>query len=241
MSQVTIDRVRCIETAPAGIRLVIVKIETNQPGLYGLGCATFTQRPKTVVEAVEHYLDPFLRGRNVDEIEDIYWSSQMSSYWRNGPVLNNALSGVDMALWDIKGKQAGMPVYELLGGKCRMSASTYVHASGAEPAEVCRRRLAHSSSKAIATSACKSKCLAKQLMARPAICKSIERSMVPLSPHNVFEPADYVRLAPSDCSRYARRELGDEIELLHDVHERVPPPLAIELGKIARTVSFVLL
>ena len=136
---VRIRKIRCILTAPAGIRLVIVKVETTEPELYGLGCATFTQRPLAVVEAVEQYLDPFLRHRDVDEIEDIFWAARMSSYWRNGPVLNNALSGVDMALWDIKGKRAGMPVYDLLGGKCRRSADVYVHASGSDVPQVLDR------------------------------------------------------------------------------------------------------
>src|SRR5438270_9323638 len=136
MPPITIRDVRTILTAPAGIRLVVVKVETSEPGLYGLGCATFTQRPLAVVSAVRDYLEPFLLGRDPDDIEDIYQAAYVSSYWRSGPVLNNALSGVDQALWDIKGKRAGMPVYQLMGGKCRKAAPLYAHATGRDFAEV---------------------------------------------------------------------------------------------------------
>ena len=100
MSDLQIRDVRVILTEPDNIRLVIVKIETTEPELYGIGCATFTQRPTAVVSAVNDYLRPFLIGKNPADIEDIWQSSYVSSYWRNGPVLNNALSGVDQALWE---------------------------------------------------------------------------------------------------------------------------------------------
>src|SRR6476659_7131315 len=133
---VKIRDITTILTAPNRIRLVVVKVDTTEPGLVGWGCATFTQRALVVQTALEQYLKPFLVGRSVDEIEDIWQSSYVSSYWRNGPVLFNAMSGVDMALWDIKGKRAGMPVYELLGGKCRFAADCYFHASGNSFTEV---------------------------------------------------------------------------------------------------------
>lgn len=130
MSNITIRDIRAIATAPNGVDLVVVKVETTEPGLYGLGCATFTQRWQAVVTALEVNLKPVLIGRNVEDIEDIWESAIGSSYWRRGPVLNNAISGVDEALWDIKGKMAGMPVYQLLGGRCRKGATVYRHAHG---------------------------------------------------------------------------------------------------------------
>src|SRR5665213_457011 len=127
-----IKDISVIECQPEGSRLTVVKITTDQDGLYGYGCATFTQRADLVKPAVELYLKPLLLGKPVDRIEDTWQMAYDSSYWKNGPVLNNAVSGVDMALWDIKGKMASMPVYELLGGKVREAADLYGHAEGAE-------------------------------------------------------------------------------------------------------------
>ena len=99
MSELEIRDVRAIITHPPGARtLTVVKVETDEPELYGLGCASFCTRPTAVAAAVDDYLNPFLTGKDPGDIEDIWQSCCMSSYWRNGPVLNNALSGVDQAL-----------------------------------------------------------------------------------------------------------------------------------------------
>ena len=83
---VKIKSVKAIATAPQGSNLIVVKVETTEPGLYGLGCATFTQRAFAVVTAINSYLNDFCTGRDVDQIEDMWHAAYVSSYWRNGPV-----------------------------------------------------------------------------------------------------------------------------------------------------------
>ena len=222
-----IKDVSVIPTEPAGVRLVVVKIMTDQDGLYGYGCATFTQRAELVVDAVDKYLKPFLIGRPTDAIEDLWEAMYNSSYWRNGPVLNNAISGVDQALWDIKGRQAGMPVYELLGGKCRRGAMIYSHASGREITETIDQahKIMSQGIKAVRLQ------VGVPGMAAYGAAQSGARPPAGAEPHDdVFEPLPYVRRT-LELFEAGRKQLGPEIELLHDAHERLPPRLAVQFAK----------
>jgi mannonate dehydratase len=221
-----IKDVSVITTAPAGVRLVVVKVTTDQDGLYGYGCATFTQRADLVVDAVNRYLKPLVLGRPADAIEDLWSAMYNSSYWRNGPVLNNAISGIDQALWDIKGRQAGMPVYELLGGKCRRGAMIYRHAAGREIAETIdqARKLMAGGAKAVRIQV---GIPGNAAYGAPGSPGSTEQA-APEDP--TFDPYAYVRRT-LQLFEAARKELGAEIHLLHDVHERVPPRLAVEFAK----------
>jgi mannonate dehydratase len=224
----TIKDISVIETAPGGVRLTVVKITTDQPGLYGYGCATFTQRADLVKPAVERYLKPLLVGKPADRIEDTWQMAYFSSYWKNGPCLNNAMSGVDQALWDIKGRQAGMPVYQLLGGKCREAVDAYGHASGNE----------------IQQTIDSAKNYISQGFRHVRVQVGVPgmegygaggagtTPMVGLRPGPVFEPAYYIRRAMK-LFEECRKQLPEDIELLHDVHERVSCNQAVQFCKDA--------
>jgi mannonate dehydratase len=215
-----IKDVSVIATQPAGARLTVVKVVTDQDGLYGYGCATFTQRADLVNLAVEKYLKPLLIGKPADRIEDTWQMCYDSSYWRNGPVLNNAISGVDEALWDIKGRQAGMPVYDLWGGKCREAAQMFANAGGATPKDVVEN--------------------VRQAMARGYKHVRVSAgvrggggradSTQGLHEGPVFDRGPALRRM-LDVFAECRKDLGFEVELMHDMHERYEPRQAIQFVK----------
>ena len=225
MPDPTIRDVRAILTSPGEgniqKRLIVVKVETTEPELYGLGCATFTQRHSPVRCVVDEFLKPLLVGRDPRRIQDIWQTVHVNAYWRSGPVMNNALSGVDMALWDIKGKLAGMPVYDLLGGKCREGAAAYRHADGAEPKQVEDnvRKFMQQGYRHIRV----------QMggyggKARPSA--ALESALT----GPVYDPDAYAR-SVLVVFEHVRETIGFEVELLHDVHERLAPIEAVRLAK----------
>jgi mannonate dehydratase len=217
----TIEDVQIVLTQPGNARLGVVKVLTSEDGLHGVGCATFTQRIHAVAAAVERHLKPFLIGRDVSRIEEIWQMSMVNGYWRNGPVLNNAISGVDQALWDIKGKQAGMPVYDLLGGKSREGAHVYVHASGPSPAAVAEQALAFAG--------------AGFRFVRIQHGLYGESTAADVRPRGAldgayFDPRRYQR-DTLQMIEHVREAVGPDVELLHDVHERLAPSDAVRFAK----------
>lgn len=227
---VTIRNIKTILTAPRGVDLAVVKVETSEPGLYGLGCATFTQRYRAVASAVEDYLKPLLEGRCVEEIEDIWQTAMGSSYWRNGPVLNNAVSGVDEALWDIKGKMANMPLYNLLGGKCRTGVAYYRHVFGRDMEEAVEgvRRYVEQGCRYIR---CQLGLYGGTLRDETGRLAGPGKNAPENSPFGVYyDPARYCRETVELFQRL-RQEFGWEVEFLHDVHERLTPIEAISFAK----------
>ena len=225
MKEITIRDVKVFVTAPHDINLVVVKVETSEPELYGLGCATFTWRYKAVVTAIEEYLAPMLKGRSVHNIEDLWQTMMGSSYWRNGPVLNNAISGVDEALWDIKGKLANMPLYSLFGGKCREGAAVYRHADG-NCVEAVEERIQEFMEQGFRYVRCHMGTYGGnfdgtiQTMVRP--------ENAPQGAY--YSPKTYMQSVVKLFDRI-RTDIGWDLEIMHDIHERLSLADTLSLTK----------
>ena len=219
-----ITNIKVLVTCP-GRNYVLVKIETDE-GLYGWGDATLNGRELAVASALEDHIAPLLIGRDPDRIEDTWQMLFRGTYWRGGPVLMTALAGIDLALWDIKGKRAGLPVYSLLGGRTREGALAYAHCGGEsfdDVAESIQNRMAQGF---------------KVLRAQCAIpgnigtygmgVKGTVRKDMPFVEQ--WEPSPYLRTIPR-MFEHLRKTLGEEVELLHDVHERLNPVQAARLAR----------
>lgn len=217
--------VRAIVTAPEELPLVVVRVDTSDPGLYGLGCATFTQRYGAVAAAVDQHVGPLVVGRHPADIEDITRLVHYSSYWRGGPVLNNALSGVDQALWDIAGKRAGLPVYELLGGRSRAAVEVYTHAAGTDIAEAldeAEARIAEGYRHI------------RLQVGGPGLGTygaPGTRGGYPRAAHPDGWSVDQYLTTTPRLFAAARERFGDELSLMHDVHSRLTPKQAVVLAR----------
>jgi mannonate dehydratase len=229
---VKITNVKVIVTCP-GRNYVLLKIETDE-GIYGVGDATLNGRELAVATLLEEHLAPLLVGRDPDRIEDTWQYIFRGTYWRGGPVMLTALAGIDVALWDIKGKRAGLPVYSLLGGKCRDGVLCYTHAGGQDFEEVEEnvRAFMEQGFKVI-----------RVQVAIPGMRGTYGthrgdrrgRANVmavggALPPVEMFEPRPYLQTIPR-LFEHLRSRLGWEVELCHDTHERLTPVEAAQLAK----------
>ena len=210
-----------------GRNFVTLKLETED-GVYGLGDATLNGRELAVASYLRDHVLPLLEGRDARRIEDIWQFLYKGAYWRRGPVTMSAIAAVDTALWDIKGKMLGSPVYQLLGGASRDAVMVYGHASGATIE---------------ATVAAAGGFIAQGYKAVRAQCAvpGLER-VYGVAAGRAYEPAERGPLPETVWSseRYLetvaplferlRREFGSEPHLLHDVHHRLRPIEAARLG-----------
>jgi mannonate dehydratase len=221
-----IKEVRCIRTRRNGSWL-IVKVITDQPGLYGIGSASDHYHNETVATAIERCIAPLLIGREAGNIEDNWQAVYTSGYWRNGSILNTALGGVDMALWDIKGKEAGMPVYQLLGGPCRTAVPCYAHAGGTDLAalEDDIRRYIEEGYRVI-------RCQLGPYGGGGFIDAAKAGRPRNAWPQNrAFDDEAYLENIPK-MFEYLRSKLGFGPKLTHDVHEHLRPQNAVTLSKL---------
>lgn len=221
---VKIKDIRTICTAPEGINLVTVKVETKQPGLYGLGCATFAYRHLTVQHLIENYLKPLLVGRDAENISELWQLMHQNGYWRNGPIENNAISGIDMALWDIKGKLAGMPLYQLFGGKVREGIPVYRHVDGKDIEEICEN-IQRFQEMGITHLRC-------QCGGYGGETYGCTPKSAPMGAHPgvYLDSRKYMRDTVK-LFEQIRNRIGYDMELVHDVHERIAPIEAVKLAK----------
>jgi mannonate dehydratase len=221
-----ITAIRCLRTRATGT-WVIVKVETDQPGLYGIGSASDHYRAGTIIAAIEQWMAPLLIGREVGHIEDNWQATLTSAYWRNDSIGNTALAGIDMALWDIKGKEAGLPVYQLLGGACRAAVPCYAHASGEtlDELEADIRRYVEEGYPVI------------RCQLGPYGGGGFQTAAEAPRPKNAWAQTrafDDERYIDSILRMFdaLRERLGMGVKLTHDVHEHLRPHNAVTLSKL---------
>jgi mannonate dehydratase len=219
---------RVIVCSP-GRNFVTLKVATED-GIYGLGDATLNGREQAVAAYLAEHVVPLLVGRDARRIEETWQYLYKGAYWRRGPVTMSAIAAVDTALWDLKGKALGVPVYQLLGGASREAVMAYSHANGAD---------VESTVQAVGRDIAAGYVATRAQSGIPGLASTygVPKGMVPYEPAERGLPSEqawsserYLGFVPSLFDRL-RREFGPDIHLLHDAHHRLTPIEAARLGK----------
>jgi mannonate dehydratase len=219
---------RVIVTCP-GRNFVTLKIECDD-GTTGVGDATLNGRELSVASYLSDHVVPCLIGRDAHRIEDVWQYLYKGGYWRRGPVTMAAIAAVDTALWDIKGKLAGMPVYQLLGGAARNACMVYAHANGTTIEDTIAVAKAE---QAKGYKAIRLQCGVPGLASTYGVAKHgarYEPADADLPSESVWSTEKYLRVVP-ELFKAAREAMGWDVHLLHDIHHRLTPIEAGRLGK----------
>ena len=223
-----ITSARVIVCSPSR-NFVTLKVETDA-GVHGLGDATLNGREKAVVAYLEEHCIPALVGRDPAQIEDIWHYFYRGAYWRRGPVTMTAISAIDMALWDIKGKALGTPLYNLIGGKSRDRVLVYAHATGRELGETVEQVGRALGSGFVAVRAQSGVPGLQDVYGVAREGKPYEPAHRGLPEEHRWDTAKYLRSVPALFGAL-RDAYGDEPHLLHDAHHRCSPTEAARLAR----------
>ncbi|WP_020209974.1 D-mannonate dehydratase ManD [Gilvimarinus chinensis] len=235
-----IEKIDVFVSCP-GRNFVTVKVTTSD-GVYGLGDATVNGREQAVVAMLQEHVIPCLIGRDAHNIEDIWQYLYRGVYWRRGPINMAAIAAIDMALWDIKGKVAGLPVYQLLGGKSRQGVTLYAHANGESIEQTLANAEQHVSNgfKAVRLqSAVPGLEVTYGVLGDKKDYFELQGSR-PLPPEETWSTPKYFDLVV-ELFEQARSRLGNQVQLLHDVHSRLTPIESARLGKLLEPYNLLFL
>jgi mannonate dehydratase len=223
-----ITAARVIVTCP-GRNFVTLKIETDQ-GVYGIGDATLNGRELAVAAYLAEHVVPCLIGRDPHQIEDTWQFLYRGAYWRRGPVTMSAIAAVDTALWDIKAKVAGLPLYQLLGGRSRTEVLVYGHANGRDIEETCDEVARYCD---LGYRAIRAQSGVPGMPSTYGVSHDkmyYEPADAALPTENVWSTPRYLQHVPKLFDAL-RTRFGFDLHLLHDVHHRLTPIEAARLGK----------
>jgi mannonate dehydratase len=229
MSALSIERADVIVASP-GRNFVTLKITTSD-GIIGWGDATLNGRELAVASYLSEHVIPLLPGRDAHAIENTWQFLYRGAYWRGGPVTMTAIAAVDMALWDIKGKASGLPVYQLLGGPSRTGCLVYTHATGRDIPELLDSVERNREEGYLAIRCQTAIPGLPASYGVPTEGKEYEPAARGAAPKiESWDSRLYIAYIPS-VFEAVRNKFGAELILLHDAHHRLTPTEAVQLGR----------